>query len=115
MLKTFLTFLFFSSIIFCVSCEECDNENPRARVTNMSEKNIDVTIQIESGAVNNIKNIEPGKSSRYTDYSPGNIIYSIISKNNKNLAKTVEMDFCTDYEILIQEDLTINVIVDNRE
>ncbi len=113
--KKFFTFLILISLTFFAACSECDNENPRARVSNMGTEEVSVQVKTSGGNTENINNIEPGKASEYRSYAPGQITYTIVLKNNQEVVELVEMDFCSDYEIIINEDNTVITTSIDRE
>jgi hypothetical protein len=92
---------------FLNSCSNCDNEKPRARVSNMSSEDVSVQIKTTGGNTENINNIESGKSSEYRSYDPGLITFTIALKDLEDVVNVVEMDFCSDYEIIINKDNSI--------
>ena len=113
--KKFITLSFFVSLTVLSSCSECDNENPRARVSNMGTDDVSVQIKTSGGNTENINNIEPGKASEYRSYSPGIITYTIVLKNNAIIQKAVGMTFCSDYEIIIDQNNEIRTTSTERD
>ncbi|MGG8497050.1 hypothetical protein ACQY1Q_11570 [Tenacibaculum sp. TC6] len=110
-MKFFKKLAVLSSALFLAmslnSCSGCDNENPRARVNNNGADKVSVQIKTTGGNTENINNIDPGNSSSYTSYAPGEITYTIVLKDNSEVVKTVNMAFCTDYEISIDQNNVI--------
>lgn len=115
MLKSFLTFLFFTSFLLFTNCSECDNENPRARITNMGTDDVSILINTPSGDTENIENLESGKSSKFKSYAIGDITYTIATGNNQEAVETLSIDFCMDYEVIVNEDNSITTITSFRE
>ncbi len=107
---------FFSFFLICLfsihltSCAECNNENPRARVTNTGTEEVSVQIKTTDGNTENINNIEPGKSSEFRSYETGTITFTIVLEDNQEVIETVEMDFCSEYEIIVNDDNSIITI-----
>lgn len=97
------------------SCSGCDNENPSSRVTNMGTDKVSVQIKTSGGNTENINNIDPGKSSTYTSYSPGEITFTIVLKDNSEVVEKVTMSFCTDYEISIDQNNKITTTSNSRD
>ncbi len=115
MYKKFFFFLCLISSTLFFSCDECDNENPRARVSNMGSDDVSVQVKTTGGNTENINNIEPGKASEFKSYAPGEVTYTIVLKSNDEVTETVEMGFCADYEIIITEDNEIITTSTNRD
>lgn len=113
--KKFIALSFFISLTVLSSCSECDNENPRARVSNMGTDDVSVQIKTSGGNTENINNIEPGKASEYRSYAPGEITYTIVLKSNEEVLEVVEMDFCSDYEIIIDQNNEVKTTSTNRD
>ncbi|MFY7671684.1 hypothetical protein ACOSP6_11420 [Tenacibaculum sp. MEBiC06402] len=113
--KKFIIFSFLFGLTFLSSCSECDSENPRARVSNLGTEDVSVQVKTSGGNTENINNIEPGKASEYRSYAPGEITYTIVLKNNEEIVEVVEMDFCSDYEIIINENNEIRTTATNRD
>ncbi len=107
-LLMFFAFLFFN-------CSECNNEIPRARVSNMSKKNIRVTIKSSDDDVEIIDKIESGKSSNYKNYNSSKAIFTIILENNIEITEEVSMNFCSDYEIIVNQDNSIITSSSSRD
>jgi phosphoheptose isomerase len=113
--KKFIALTFFVSLMVLSSCSECDNENPRARVSNMGTYDVRVLIETSGGDTDIITNIEPGKASEYRSYSPGIHTYTITLKNNGTIQKAVGMTFCSDYEIIIDQNNEIRTTSTDRD
>lgn len=101
--KVAVLFSAFLVIMSLNSCSGCDNENPRARVNNNGSDKVSVQIKTSGGNTENINNIDPGASSDYASYAPGEITYTIVLKDNTEVVETVTMAFCTDYQISIDQ------------
>lgn len=113
-MKLFKRFFNLSVIIILFftffSCSDCNNEKPRARITNLGVENASVLIKTTSGNTENLNNIEPGKSSEFKSYNSGSITFTVTLKNSATISKTVEMGFCSEYEIIINKDNSITII-----
>ncbi|WP_143569789.1 hypothetical protein [Tenacibaculum agarivorans] len=115
-MRKLISTLFLSLLLLSLyNCSECNNENPRARVTNLSSNEVSVQIKTSGGNTENISNIETGKSSEFRSYSPGDVNFIITSKNKLEFEAETEVDFCTDYEIIIEENNSITIIPTNIE
>ncbi|WP_348744304.1 hypothetical protein [Tenacibaculum sp. 190524A05c] len=112
--KFILLLIIMSSTIF-TGCSECNNENPRARVTNLGSEEVSVQVKTTGGNTENINNIEPGKASEFRSYSPGQVTYTIVLKNNEEIVEEVEMGFCADYEIIVDQDNEVRTTSTDRE
>ncbi len=113
--KKHVTALLLSGMFLFISCSECNNENPRARVTNFNTEEVSLQIKTTGGNTENLNNIESKKSSEFKSYSPGEITFIITQKNNKKIETSFDVDFCTDYEVILNEDDSIEVIPETRE
>ncbi|WP_299836930.1 hypothetical protein [uncultured Tenacibaculum sp.] len=110
LLKRFFSFFLICFLSFhSISCSDCNNENPRARVTNTGDSEISVQINTAIGSRENIDIIEPGKSSEFRSYDTGNVIFNIVINDNEQIIETVEMDFCSEYEIIVDEDSIVTI------
>ena len=98
-----------------MASEAANNENPRARITNMGTDEVSVVVNTPSGNTENIRDLEPGKSSKFRSYVIGNITYTIITENNQEVVETLNIDFCMDYEVIVNEDNSIAIITSFRE
>lgn len=113
--KTCIAFFLILLTLNLASCSGCDNENPRARVTNLGTDVVSVQIKTTGGNTENINNIDPDSSSPYVSYSPGAITYTIVLKDNTELVEIVDLAFCTDYQITVENDNTITTSATKRE
>ncbi|WP_442266993.1 hypothetical protein ACSIGC_04655 [Tenacibaculum sp. ZS6-P6] len=111
LLKRFYSFFLILILTFnFTSCSDCKNENPRARITNMGTEEVSVQIKTSGGNTENLNNVESGKSSEFRSYDSGTITFTIVIKNDIEVVETVEMDFCSEYEIIVNEDNSISTI-----
>ncbi|WP_299680870.1 hypothetical protein [uncultured Tenacibaculum sp.] len=111
LLKSFYSFFLILILTFnFTSCSDCKNENPRARITNMGTEEVSVQIKTTGGNTENLNNVEPGKSSEFRSYDSGTITFTIVVKDDIELVEIVEMDFCSEYEIIVNEDNAIITI-----
>jgi hypothetical protein len=91
------------------SCKKCKNEDPSARIVNDGTIKASVQIQTSNGNTVNINNIEPGTSSDYASYAPGNCKFTV-SVGSANAIETVDMYQCYNYDIIIDASNNITTI-----
>ncbi|SNR15191.1 hypothetical protein [Tenacibaculum jejuense] len=119
LLKRFYPFLLILiSSFYFISCSDCKDENPRARVTNMSEKEVAVSIVTSNNAietVDSLNELEPGKSSKFKSYDSGVVTFIITLQNRSEITESIDMDFCSEYEIIVNEDGSIITISNGLE
>ncbi|WP_075342896.1 hypothetical protein [Tenacibaculum agarivorans] len=113
--KKIVPFFLIVAMAFFQSCSGCDNENPTARVTNQGTDEVSVQVKTTGGNTENINNIESGQSSPTTSYSPGEITYTVVLKSGTELVKTVNVNFCEDYVIIVKSDNTIDITTTPRD
>jgi hypothetical protein len=89
------------------SCNKCDGEDPAARIVNNGTETASVQIKTSGGNTENLNNVDPGTSSEYVTYSPGEIVFTI-SILQSELIDTVMMSECIDYDIVIDTNNSIN-------
>ncbi|WP_299839179.1 hypothetical protein [uncultured Tenacibaculum sp.] len=104
-----------SLMLILQSCSGCDNENPTARVTNQGTDDVSIQVKTSGGNTENINNIASGQSSLTTSYAPGEITYTVVLKNGTELVKTVDVNFCEDYVIIVKSDDTIDITSTPRD
>jgi hypothetical protein len=112
-----LSFLFLIGCLSLASCKKCKNEDPRARVVNNGTKNISVQIQTSGGNTVNINNIDAGQTSEYKNFAEGNVTFTISvgnGNNTENYTKTVAMETCYEYDIVLDQSNTIVSIPTDR-
>jgi len=116
-MKQLLAFLFIFGMFIFVACgDDCDGENPRAKLINNGTDVADVQIKTSGGNTDNINNIAVGDSSPWESFAPGDVEFTITVKNVTPTYLTINMKECMDYEIRI--DSTNNVeptIIDRNE
>jgi hypothetical protein len=95
-----LIFIGLFLVLSISSCKKCKGEDPRARIINNGTKKASVQIKTSGGNTVNINNIEPGTSSEYSSYAPGQVTF-VVTVANTNFEKTYEMKQCFDYDIAI--------------
>ena len=81
-------------------CKKCKDENPQAKIINNGTQKASVQIRTSGGNTVNINNVDPGTSSPYSSYAPGQIIFTIVVNNN-SYSKTVDLTTCYNYDIAI--------------
>jgi hypothetical protein len=105
-----IAFLF---IISLSSCKKCKGEAPRARIINNGTKVASVQIKTSDGNTENINNVDPGKSSDYRSYAPGEITFTI-TVDKATTVKAVQMTQCFEYNIAIDANNTITTSPTDR-
>ena len=88
------------------SCSKCKDEDPRARIINNGAEKASVQIKTSGGNTVNINNVDPGTSSVYSSYAPGQVKFSITVKS-VDYVKVFDMGTCYDYDIAIDGNNTI--------
>lgn len=99
--------LLFSITLY--SCGGCKDEPPGARILNNGTVEVSAQIKTSGGNTENINNIAPGSASEYKSYSPGEVTFTITPKNATELIKTVVVENCMDYNIVLDQDNQIVV------
>ena len=108
------TTLLGASFLF-YNCSGCDNENPTARVSNAGTDKVSVQIKTSGGNTENINNVDPGTLSNATSYAPGQVTYTIVLKDNTEVVETVNMEYCTDYIVTIDQNNIIKTTSTERD
>lgn len=99
------------------ACKKCKNEDPRARVVNNGTQSISVQIQTTGGNTVNINNIDAGQSSSYSNFAVGNVTFNISvgsGNNTTNYTKSVAMETCYEYDIVLDNTNTITSVPTDR-
>lgn len=91
------------------SCKKCRNEDPSARIVNEGTIKASVQIQTSNGNTVNINNVQPGTSSDYASYAPGNCKFTV-SVGSANAVETIDMYQCYNYDIIIDGNNNITTI-----
>lgn len=96
------------------SCKKkCKDENPNARIINNGTQKASVQIKTSGGNTVNINNVDPSTSSPYSNYAPGEVVFTI-TVSNVNYVDTVPMINCYNYDISIDQNNLITVKVIDR-
>ena len=117
--KKFIALSFFVSLTVLSSCSECDNENPRARVSNMGTDDVSVQIKTSGGNTENINNIlrEFYKRLAIPFYIPVIVLVSMLliltSKEKKFYNRKILLTFLLGLTILILSE-TSQRFIDNN-
>ena len=90
------------------SCKKCKGEDPRARITNNGTQKASVQVKTSGGNTVNINNVDPGTSSDYANYAPGQVTFTI-TVSNVNYVKTTDISTCFQYDIVIDRANVISV------
>lgn len=103
------------SLLSQTACDECDGENPRARIVNSGTKDASVQIKTSGGNTENLNNVASGTTSDYRSYSAGLTTFTI-SVDKVDYVKSLEMSNCYEYEIKIDANNNITTsAVDRNE
>lgn len=98
-------FVFTSMILIAgiYGCSDnCENEEPRARINNNGTGKASVQIKTSGGNTENINNIEPGQTSAWRSYAPGQTEFTIAIQGVSNdTLVNVNMLSCWQYDIII--------------
>lgn len=99
-----------SSFSFATSgcSKKCKGEDPRARIINNGTQKASVQVKTSGGNTININNVDPGTSSDYANYSPGQVTFTI-TVSNVNYVKTTDISTCFQYDIAIDRANVITV------
>ncbi len=95
------------------SCHKCKGEDPAARIINEGSEKASVQIKTSGGNTENINNIQPGSSSEYVSYAPGEVVFTA-TVDSVLFVDTVLMSECFDYDIIINENNTITATAIDR-
>ena len=106
-----LTALVFS--LLASGCKKCKNEDPRARITNNGTQKASVQVKTSGGNTININNVDPGTSSAYASYAPGEVTFTIVV-SNASYVKTTTISQCYEYDIAIDQANVITVSGEDR-
>jgi hypothetical protein len=112
--KSLLPALFTSLFALVASgCNKCKDENPQARITNNGTQKASVQVKTSGGNTININNVDPGTSSAYASYAPGQVTFTI-AVNNTSYVKTTDISTCYQYDIAIDRANAITVTAIDR-
>ena len=113
-LKTASTVLVaFLLVLVLDGCKKCKNEAPSAQIINNGTKVASVQIKTSNGNTENINNVEPGTSSGYRSYAPGEVIFTI-TVDKINYVQAVQLGNCYEYTIAIDASNNITTAATNR-
>jgi hypothetical protein len=106
-------FLFISTLLSLTSCDECDGENPRARIVNNGSETASVQIKTSGGNTENINNVDGGASSEYKSYDAGEVTFTI-AFDKEDIVEKVNMQACYEYDVVINSDNKITTSATDR-
>ncbi|GAB3241856.1 hypothetical protein GCM10027346_37740 [Hymenobacter seoulensis] len=95
------------------SCNKCEEEAPRVRIANNGTQRASVQVQTTGGNTVNLNNVDPGTSSDYASYAPGQATFTL-KVNNVDYAKTLAVEECHEYTIAIDRSNVISVTDSDR-
>ena len=96
----FISMILITGLYGC--SDDCENEEPRARVNNNGTDKASVQIKTSGGSTENINNIEIGQASAWTSYAPGQTEFTItIQGVPGDTLIIVNMLSCWEYDIII--------------
>jgi hypothetical protein len=112
----FTLFLIVLFTTFYSCSDKCENEEPRARINNSGTGKASVQIKTSGGNTENINNIEPGQSSAWRSYAPGQTEFTVaIQGISDDTSITVNMIRCLEYDIVIDSANTVSSSPQERE
>ena len=88
------------------SCKKCNDEDPRARVTNNGTQKASVQVKTSGGSTVNINNVDPGASSDYANYAAGTTTFTL-KVNNVDYVKSFDASKCHEYTVAIDRNNVI--------
>ena len=94
-------------------CKKCNDEDPRARISNNGTQRASVQVKTSGGNTVNLNNVEPGASSDYASYAAGQTTFTL-KVNNIDYAKTVDVSKCHEYTVAIDRNNVITVVHTDR-
>jgi hypothetical protein len=94
-------------------CDKCDDEDPRARITNNGTQRASVQVQTSGGNTVNLNNVDPGTSSDYANYAPGVATFTL-KVSNVDYVKTLNVEKCHEYTVAIDRNNVITVTDTDR-
>lgn len=102
------------AIFSVASCsEECEGENPRARIVNNGTTTVDVQIKTSDGNTVNINGVDQNSISEYKSYVAGDITFNVsIDKVSKEIKTTVAN--CYEYDFIIDENDSLSTVATDR-
>jgi len=106
----FFAFMVAAAVTGCK--KKCKGEDPRARVTNNGTQRASVQVKTSGGNTINLNNVDPGATTEYASYAPGNTTFTIVV-NNLSYVKVINVGSCTDYDIAI--DAVNNITVSGTD
>jgi hypothetical protein len=100
-----LSLLFFCTLLIAVfsNCKKCKKEDPRARIINNGSQKASVQIQTSGGNTVNMNNVMPGSVSEFSNFAPGDVVFTVSVGNKTNIVTSVPMQTCYEYDIAIDE------------
>ncbi len=101
------------ALLFYNCSDNCNGENPRARIINNGTKEAKVQIKTSGGNTENINNVAPGTTSEYRGYAPGEIEFTI-TVSNVDYKQKVNMGTCFEYDIAIDANNVITTAARDR-
>ncbi|GAA4295884.1 hypothetical protein [Nibribacter koreensis] len=111
--KTLITILAAGiSLATLSACDKCEGENPSARIINRGTKEASVQIKTSNGNTENLNNVAAGTTSAARQYAAGTVTFTI-TVDKAEVVKTVQMDECHEYDIIIAPDNTVTT--DSRD
>lgn len=79
----------------------CNDQDPKARITNNGTIDVNLEIYNESGTlVGQAYNVTPGHTSSWNEFSVGEVTF-VVSNVNANKAIVLDMDTCTVYDMVV--------------
>jgi hypothetical protein len=96
------------------ACKKCKKEDPRARIINEASQKASVQIKTSGGNTVNMNNVQPGSTSDYASYAPGDVVFTVTVGNKIDVVTSVRMETCYEYDIAIDENGVVHATAFDR-
>lgn len=96
-------------------CNNCKNEEPRARIVNNGTDKASVQIWTTGGNTENINNIEVGQTSDWRSFAAGMTNFTVSIQGEDDTVLVVNMLNCFQYDINISPQNIVTAWSEDRE
>jgi len=96
------------------ACNNCKNEDPRARIVNNGTDKASVQIWTTGGNTENINNIEVGQTSDWRSFAAGATNFTVSIQGEADTVLVVNMLNCFQYDINISAQNTVTAWSEDR-
>jgi hypothetical protein len=114
MKKSILLLFVIGVLLSLSSCKKCKGEDPISRIVNNGTETISVQIQTSGGNTVNINNIHSGQTSEDKSFAPGQVDFTISIGNTGDVNKSVVMEECWEYEIVVDANNNVTSVPTDR-